>query len=351
MTTDAGNRAERLGGGRRPSRAARQSAAPPRILRIVAQRLLLGLAPALLAVIVVLALAYYGEIGRQALEYVVSGAAVLAILSLVLTWRNTRYLVERLHRLGRYGEAADGNDMASPLDDLDRIEREVVRLRDALENTRTQAQNERTESERRLHDQSTLVSATVRGATAQLDEVRLPLHILLDARFGDLNENQEELLVSARDGAESLDAALRRLATLADADRDGLPVHAAPVAVNDVIRAILPMVRATAERRGVRITTDLEPGLHRAWADRAALAEALALLATHLLESQSPPVGLAVRTRQDATWCAIQLAPAPKLPAAIDVVPAALLRAQGITVMVHDGEIEVRVPRHVLPSR
>jgi ABC-type transporter Mla subunit MlaD len=51
-----------------------------RIRLAVGQRLLLGLAPALLAVVVVVALAYYGEIGREAPEYVVAGAAILALL-------------------------------------------------------------------------------------------------------------------------------------------------------------------------------------------------------------------------------------------------------------------------------
>ena len=76
---------------------------PPRASRLVGlsvgQRLLLGLAPALLAVVLVPGLAYYGEIGRQAPGYVVTGAAVLACISLYLTWSNTRYLALRIRRL------------------------------------------------------------------------------------------------------------------------------------------------------------------------------------------------------------------------------------------------------------
>ena len=51
----------------------------------IGQRLLLGLAPALLAVALVLGLAYYGEIGRQAPAFIVAAAALLAAISLVLT--------------------------------------------------------------------------------------------------------------------------------------------------------------------------------------------------------------------------------------------------------------------------
>ena len=330
--------------------------APPvsrRVLLAVAQRLLLGLAPALLAVVVVVALAYYGEVGREAPEYVVSGAAVLAIISMVLTWRNTRYLVDRLHRLGRLDDAVGGDDLTSPMDDLDRIEREVVRLREALELATAQARNERARYDRLLHEQATLLAATIRGTTAQLDEVRLPLHILLDARFGALNENQEELLVTARVGTEALDAAIRRLSTVADADRGALSLHLEPIAINDIVRAILPMARASAERRGVGITTELEPALPRAWADRAALAEALAMLATGLVESLDPPSPIAVRTHHTPSHCLIRLEPSTDSstdpanhPAVlIDTVAARLLQAQQIEVSLHEGGVELRIPR------
>lgn len=316
-----------------------------RIRLAVGQRLLLGLAPALLAVVVVLALAYYGEIGRQAPEYVVTSAAVLALTSLVLTWHNTQYLVGRLRRLGRLDERAGRDDSAAPLDDLDRIEREVGRLQDALQQSDARARDERAVHDRRLHEQSTLLAATVRGAAAQLDEVRLPLHILLDARFGTLNENQEELLVAARAGAEALDAAIRRLATVADADRDALTVRLEPVSVNDVVRAVMPMVRASAERRGMRIAVDLEPALPRAWADRAALAEAVALLTTRLIESHASPAPVTLRTRHTPSHCVVRLEPVVDGETSLDLVAVRLLQAQGILVEVQDGAAELRIPR------
>lgn len=316
-----------------------------RIRLAVGQRLLLGLAPALLAVVVVLALAYYGEIGREAPEYVVAGAAILAIASLVLTWRNTQYLVSRLRRLGRLDDLAGLDESATPLDDLDRIEREVRRLQDALQQSDTRAREDREQYEKRVHEQATVLAATVRGAAAQLDEVRLPLHILLDARFGTLNENQEELLVAARAGAEGLDAAMRRLATVADADRDALTMRLEPVSLNDVVRAVMPMARATADRRNVRISVELEPALPRAWADRAALAEAVALLSARLIESLDAPTSVTVSTRQAPSHCFLQFMISPDRSLTLDVVAERLLRAQGISVNLKDGTVEMGVPR------
>ena len=316
-----------------------------RIRLAVGQRLLLGLAPALLAVVVVLALAYYGEIGRQAPEYVVAGAAILAISSLVLTWRNTQYLVSRLRRLGRLDEPAGGDESTTPLDDLDRIEREVSRLQEALQRADARAREDRSRYDRRMHEQATVLAATVRGAAAQLDEVRLPLHILLDARFGTLNENQEELLVAARAGAEGLDTAMRRLATVADADRDTLAMRLEPVSLNDVVRAVMPMARASADRRSVRISVELEPALPRAWADRAALAEAVALLSTRLIESLDSSTIVTVSTRHTASHCLLQFMISPGLTVTLDVVAERLLHAQGISIHVEGGTAEIGVPR------
>ncbi|HEX3865830.1 MAG TPA: hypothetical protein VHV78_03725, partial [Gemmatimonadaceae bacterium] len=92
--------------------------------------------------------------------------------------------------------------------------------------------------------------------------------ILLESRFGELNENQEELLGDARAAADAIDVALRRLGQVADADRDALPVQKELVQIDDVVRSVLPLVRAAAECRGARLQTALEPGLPRTSADR-----------------------------------------------------------------------------------
>ena len=73
--------------------------APHRIALSVGQRLFLGLLPALLAVALVVALAYWGEYGRTAPDLVVIGAALLAVVSLGVTWGNTRFLAARIARL------------------------------------------------------------------------------------------------------------------------------------------------------------------------------------------------------------------------------------------------------------
>lgn len=316
-----------------------------RRLRIaVGQRLLLGLAPSLLAVALVPALAYYGEIGREAPQYVVGVAAALAAVSLMLTWWNSRYLSRRLRRLGTIEGVTSAK---TSMDDLDRIEAEVARLAVALATSQREGVIDHQQLEGRLHEQATMLAATLRGISAQIDEVRLPLHILLDARFGELNENQEELLVAARDGANAMDAAVRRLGVVVDVDRKAIAIRLEPVAPNDVVRAILPMVRSTAERLGFPIDIALEPALPRVWANRAALAESLALIATIIVEHSTTEETVVISTRSDRQHCYVEITPLNQavLDEPLTISARRLLQAQEASMSYEGRAITISLPR------
>lgn len=312
----------------------------------VGQRLLLGLAPALLAVALVPVLAYYGEFGRSAPGYVVSGAAVLAAVSLWLTWANTRYLALRIRRLAG-GVHAAGDETAPEDDELGRIEQVVDRLGAALSESESERRHLKADNDRRLHEQATILGATVRDALARLDDVRLPLHILVDAPFGDLNENQEELIATARAASDAMDEVLRRLTTICDVDRGAISVLLERVSVNEVIRGVLPMLHASAERRGLRIDVALDPALPRVPADRARLAEALALLGNEAAWTGEDGTELAIRTgiRDGHAW--VSLSPMRTGDDAITpdhVVATRLIEAQGGTVVTSGTTIEIRLP-------
>ncbi len=154
-----------------------------------------------------------------------------------------------------------------------------------------------------------MVAGVVSDSLAQLDDVRLPLHILLENKFGELNENQEELLRDARAAADAIDVALRRLGQVADADRGALPMQLELVQINDVVRSVLPLARAASERQGARVETSFEPALARVMADRARLAEALALLTTEAARETSAQTPLEITTTRDGMAAIIRIAP------------------------------------------
>jgi len=314
----------------------------------VGARLLLGLVPSLLSAGLVAGLVYWGEYGRQAPHAIVAAAAVLAACTLVVTLWNVRYLVRRFDRVTEMivAEAARraGGERSGGTDEFDRIEQVVGDLGHAL--TRSEAERARADAQgaARLQEQSTLLAALVRDTLARLDEVRMPLHILLEAKFGDLNENQEELLRDARTASDEMDAALRRMGQVADADRDAMPVQRELVQLNDVVRAILPLIRASAERHGARVALSLEPGLPRIQADRARLAEALTLLATLSASASDGTHPVGVSTRREGREAVIELSPLPPSPSGAGAALAErLVMVQGGTVVRGADRFEVRV--------
>jgi signal transduction histidine kinase len=279
-----------------------------RVSRSVAWRLAAVVLPSVLAVVLVAGLFYYGELGREAPRVTLIVAAALTLASVAMAWLNATYFAERLSRLARVtGQDHEGSGRT---DEFDRIERAVGNLGSAL----SAAEREKARSDAiaaaRLHDQATMLAGVVSDSIAQLDQVRLPLQILLESPFGELNENQEELLRDARAAADAIDTALRRLGQVADIDRDAFVSQQELVQVNDVVRSVLPLARAAADRRGARTQTELEPGLPRVVADRARLAEALSLFVTDASSAAGPAAPLRIATMRDGGGGAfIRIAP------------------------------------------
>lgn len=308
----------------------------------VSSRLSMGLLPSLLSAALVVGLVYWGEYGRQAPRVVVTAAMMLAGLSLWLTVRNVQYLVRRFDRVTELIATEATRQAPSPrptgADEFDDIEHVVGQLGTALTRSHAEQAQANEAAATRLREQSTMLAALVRDTMARLDDVRMPLHILLDTRFGDLNENQEELLRDAHGAADALDDALRRLGQVADADRDAMPVLMELVQANDVVRAILPVIRASAERAGRTVDAQLEPGLLRVRADRSRLAEALAMLAVRAaaMEVAGP---VRVETRRETPGVAIAIAPWRAVTTAVTDMALAqrFIAVQGGTLSV-DGE-------------
>ena len=319
-----------------------------RVSPSIAWRLAAGVLPSILAVGLVIGLYYYGEYGRAAPRVILVVASALTAASVVVAWWNARYFAERLARLAQSTKRVSGGSERT--DEFDRIERAVGKLDSALSAAEAERVRVNALASARLHDEATMLAGVVSDTLAQLDQVRLPLQILLASPFGELNENQEELLRDARAAADAIDVAIRRLGQVADIDRDAVPVQRELVQVNDVVRSVLPVARATAERRGARTETALEPGLPRVVADRARLAEALALFLADSASLSDHSTSLQVSTARAGSSAVIRIAPvsttgseAPAADAAPLILASRLISAQGGEVAIDGGALTVRV--------
>jgi signal transduction histidine kinase len=148
----------------------------------------------------------------------------------------------------------------------------------------------------RVQEYATLLAEGAATVDRQLDEVRLPLHILLENHFGQLNENQEEMLGAARQAADAAGVELRRLREIASLDQGALTIRREPVRIAEIVRALVPQLSTEGERRGVTVAVDIAPGLPRVSGDRGRLQEAFELLLGHIVRHAAPeqPVRIAV---------------------------------------------------------
>jgi signal transduction histidine kinase len=255
----------------------------------ISQRLYLTVTPAILGVFLIAALAYWGEYARRAPSVVLFVGALAVIASLALTWSNARYVAHRIERLAA-GAAASrpqastsamstgANGAAPATDEIDEIERAVDRLSSAVESAEaSQADRERA-FEQRAHDYARLLASVADSAAKRLEEVRLPLHILLDNHFGELNENQEEMLGAARTAAEAADADMVSLGQIAELDLGSRQFRQDRVKPSDLIDSIRPMLMAAAEAAGATLELEAEPLLPAIVGDRSRLQDALVTL-------------------------------------------------------------------------
>ena len=164
----------------------------------------------------------------------------------------------------------------------------MTRLRRAVADAEAAQARAQAAADQRVQEYAELMGDAATTVARQLDEVRMPLHILLESRFGDLNENQEEMLAAARTAADDVHTRLDRLRAIADVDRGALRLRPERVKVGNVVTMLLPGLTAAAQQAGVIVESNISPLVPAVLADRAWLSEALSLLATDALRRTAP---------------------------------------------------------------
>lgn len=329
----------------------------------VGQRLFLAVLPAIVGLLSVAALAYFGEYARQAPEWLVALAVVASVASAAIAWHNTHYVAQRIEQLaGRRGELASkasllrratslvgaslhphpGGERES--DELDRIEHLVHQLESTLAGEREAQVAREAALHARAREYTALVDAAVTAAIHRLDEVRLPLHILLENRFGELNENQEEMLGAARAAAEASDESFRQLRDLVRVDAGTLRVRREHVRLQDVVTSLLPVLRAAAEETHVTLDADLPPTLPALSADRARLQEALSALLLDAVRQASAGATVTLAATHDRNGVQLAVRGGGARPDGAHALAERLLVAHGGSVQRAGHELRVLLP-------
>ena len=245
----------------------------------VSHRLYLTVTPAIIGVLLLAGLAYWGKYERTAPELVIVLGAIAVLTSLALAWSNARDMARRIERLAGAASSTGGPALPSnEIDEISEIEFAVGRLSSAVELAESSRLSREQLYERRMRDYALLLASIADASIQRLEEVRLPLHILLENHFGDLNENQEEMLGAARTAAEGVDADMLSLRQISAMDLGERPMRHDRIKPADIIEAIRALLRSTADAAGVALEFDIAPLLPAIQGDRVRLQEAFVLL-------------------------------------------------------------------------
>ena len=290
----------------------------------ISHRLFLGVIPSVVGLFTVAGLAYWGQYARTAPQLVVWAAGAATLVSLIVAWWNTRYVA---HRVERLASAKDSDDR---VDELDVIEQRVELLGEAATTAKADAVRAAEDAGRRTKEYAALLAETATSASKQLAEARLSLHVLQDNHFGELNDNQEEMIGAAREATEAAEVELNHLREIADIDRGALTLRRDLVKPGEIIRSLQPLLNAQASKQGVRILLELEPALPRVVGDRGRLQDALGLILKDAVRYALPGTSISVHAASEPSAVTIVVNHGSPHSYTGDVALAdRLIRAQG----------------------
>jgi two-component system sensor histidine kinase KdpD len=300
----------------------------------ISQRLFLGVIPSVVGLFTVAGLAYWGQYHHTAPEMVVWAAGAATVISLVVAWRETRYVAHRVERLASAKAGAPDGEV----DELDVIEQRVELLGEAATAAKADAARAAEDAGRRNIEYATLLAEAATSASKQLAEARLSLHVLQDNHFGELNDNQEEMIGAAREATEAAEVELNHLREIADIDRGALSLRRDLVKPGEIIRSLLPLLNAQATKQGVRILSELEPALPRVVGDRGRLQDALGLILKDAVRYAVPGTSVSIHaSSQPATVTIVVNHSSPHSYTGDVALADRLIRAQGGSVT-HTGD-------------
>ena len=312
----------------------------------------LALLPALLGVVTVAALAYWGQYAHEAPVWFVLVVAIATIASLIVAWVNARYVTRRVERLATASAHARVPSNETKPDELETIETAVHHWSNVVGQVEAARQANQSSLRDQQREYSELLSLSAREALQRLDDIRLPLHILLENHFGDLNENQEEMLGGARTAAEQAGDAFQRLSEIADLDREAVTLRHDRIRPGDLVAGVLPALVAEGQQRNVHVSAEVAPALQSVLGDRGRLQLALELLLHDCLRQTDAGDELRITADVEARDLVIMADHGEGRPDPIDVaLGRRLVAAQGGRVTEHESHTGKGRRRQVMEIR
>ena len=118
-----------------------------------------------------------------------------------------------------------------------------------------------------------------------LTSIRMALHLLLDEKIGDLNAQQTDLLVSAREESERLFAIIEDLLDISRIESGKIKMNLEAVPPRELIEQALETFRQPAQDKGVTIDASVPADLPEVQADRSRLSHVLGNLIANAIKN------------------------------------------------------------------
>lgn len=161
---------------------------------------------------------------------------------------------------------------------------------------------------RRLDEmKSNLVSVVSHELKTPLTSIRMAAHLLLEERVGPLNEKQLELVVTARDDAERLNAIIEKLLDIGRLQSGRALMDLKPVAPEQLVTEAVEQFRSAYRDRGVTLSTDVENDLPMVMADMSRIHHVFSNLLDNALKYTPSGGSVVVSSRREGDFVAISV--------------------------------------------
>ncbi len=193
---------------------------------------------------------------------------------------------------------------------------------------------------------SSTIADAIGSAERALMDASMPIHILLTTKFGELNDNQEEMVGAAAGALNRIAQELAVLKALVCAAQAGPTTQRRPARIGDVLRALEPELRDLAARVGASLKLSVEPGLPHAWGDDRQLRDGIRLALIDDIRFATP--GTIVEISVTATPSEIlvsALTGAQRSASGTLMLAERILAAQGARLELGDGRSSIAIQR------
>jgi signal transduction histidine kinase len=336
----------------------------------IRDRSVLMLLPVIPSIVVLLALAYWGRYAEQVPTAFLLVVGCAVGLAAAVSWANVRFVTAAIRRIAQsaaepmtteHGVVASAEtSVLEPAiagaaiaaernrrtgDALSQLEGFVSGLQLRARESTAETERVTLDAQRARIVQTQVMLSVARASRASLDDVRVPLHILLDNHFGELNDNQEELLGNAKIAADRMEEELRALQGIADLDAGTRTFRSDRVRPPDLMRSIEPQLQATADRQRITLRTMFAPDAPSCRCDSAEWRSALLIVIRAAIANSQKDAAIELELlRVDGRTCCVVRGAAGGRSTVQELYASRVIAADGGQVVWDGRELQITFP-------